>query len=130
MDELLGKKILKIFVSDNQEILSFDTDKGLVSYKATGDCCSESWFADITGVDALLGATPSEIKYLELGEDIDDGRSRQDVDQIYGFKITTEKGYADIIFRNSSNGYYGGGLTNYYESLPEGMVEITDDWQA
>lgn len=37
---------------------------------------------------------------------------------------------ADIVFRNSSNGYYGGSIELLKRELPEGMIAITDDWQA
>ena len=33
-------------------------------------------------------------------------------------------------FRNSSHGYYGGSIELLKRELPEGMIAITDDWQA
>ncbi len=47
-----------------------------------------------------------------------------------GYKLTTDKGYADIVFRNSSNGYYGGSIELLKRELPEGMAAIDDDWHA
>ena len=54
----------------------------------------------------------------------------QECDEAYGYKLTTDKGYADIVFRNSSNGNYGGSIELLKRELPEGMIAITDDWQA
>ena len=48
MNELIGKKITGMWVSNDQSILAFDTDQGVIAYDAWGDCCSETWFADIT----------------------------------------------------------------------------------
>ena len=41
MNELIGKKITGMWVNNDQSILAFDTDKGVVAYDAWGDCCSE-----------------------------------------------------------------------------------------
>jgi hypothetical protein len=130
MNELIGKKILSIQINDDQSILAFNTEQGVVAYEAEGDCCSECWFADITGVHALLGATVRSSDEVDLENyNVDDGRCRQDEDEAYGFKLTTDKGYTDIVFRNSSNGFYGGWINLYKEPLPEDMTEITvNDW--
>jgi len=131
MKKLIGKKINGISINDDQSILSFDTDHGQVNYLAYGDCCSESWFADITGVSAMLGGSVQTAEEIGMeGYDVKDGRTRQEYDEAYGYKLTTDKGYADIVFRNSSNGYYGGNLEDYKKALPDGMTAITDDWYA
>ena len=46
-----------------------------------------------------------------------DERTRQEYDQVYKFMLVTHKGYCDIIFRNSSNGNYGGCL-KYLQDEP------------
>lgn len=66
------------------------------------------------------------------GYNVDDGRTRQKYDEAYGYKIFTDKGQADIIFRNSSNGYYGGSLDDVVidVDIPVMAKEITTDWSA
>lgn len=66
------------------------------------------------------------------GYNVDDGRTRQECDEAYGYKIFTDKGQADIIFRNSSNGYYGGSLNGVEIDIdiPATAKEITGDWSA
>lgn len=136
MKELIGKKITGLRVNDDQTVLAFDTDQGAVYYIAYGDCCSESWFADITGVGALIGGTVRMVDEVKMdGYNVDDGRGRQESDQAYGYKITTDKGYADIVFRNSSNGYYGGWLDlltsqEEIDRTCKVMIDICDDWHA
>lgn len=131
MKELIGKKINKVYLdSEKQQYISFDTDSGLVSYEAEGDCCSESWFYQITGLDALKEGTVSDVEEVDRGE-VEDGKSRQEVDQLYSIKIKTDKGRADIEFRNSSNGCYGGSL-ELIKQLPDTtkMAEVTDDYHG
>lgn len=131
MKELIGKKITGIRINEDQSVLVFDTDRGAVGYETYGDCCSETWFADITGVIALIGAT---VRYVEIvsmdSYNVDDGRARQDCDEAYGYRLTTDKGNADIVFRNSSNGYYGGSIDRLRGDPPEDMDPIEDDWHA
>jgi hypothetical protein len=104
MNELVGKRI-----NHEQHYLVFKTDRGDVTYYADGDCCSESWFYHVLGVDALLGHTVLESTEIDV-DDPDDDLSRQEVDHLYCIKLKTDAGYADVEFRNSSNGYYGGEL--------------------
>jgi hypothetical protein len=131
MKTLLGKTITTVSVNDDQSILVFGTNDGPVAFYAEGDCCSESWFADITGFDALLGGTVAEIEEVSMeGYNVEDGRSRQDCDEVYGYKIKTDKGHSTIAFRNSSNGCYGGWLGDHTGPLPENLTSITDDWSA
>lgn len=105
MIELKGRKIEKILISPDQDYLVFETDKGRQAYYADGDCCSVSWFSGITGVDALLGHTVTGTENVDLGEVQE---SPHECLQLYGIKLTTDAGRADVEFRNSSNGYYGG----------------------
>lgn len=68
----------------------------------------------------------------EIAERIyaDEGYSNKyDYLQIYGFKIVTTIGICDIIFRNSSNGYYGGWCFLSKSKIKDGIL-ITDDWSA
>ncbi len=131
MIELIGTKITGLRINEDQSVLVFDTDQGAVGYAAYGDCCSESWFADITGVSAMLGGTVQTVDEVSMeGYNVEDGRCRQESDEAYGYKLTTDKGYADIVFRNSSNGYYGGSIYPLRGEPPEGMTAIEDDWHA
>lgn len=130
MKELIGKTVTGLRVNEDQSILTFDhPDGSSTSYETNADCCSETWFADITGVSVLLGSQVTEAEYLALPV-IDDGRNRQEYDKFYGVKLKTTKGFVDIVYRNSSNGYYGGSIDPYKEELPENMTNIIDDWIA
>jgi hypothetical protein len=130
MQELTGKTITALRVNEDQSILAFGHPDGSgAAYLAYGDCCSETWFADITGVTALIGGTVAEAAEVEM-QAVDDGRTRQDEDEFYGVKLRTEKGIADIVYRNSSNGYYGGSIGLWEGDLPGNMASITDDWHA
>jgi hypothetical protein len=136
MKELIGKTIASMHVSEGEGFLVFKHPDGTETvYYAEGDCCSQSWFADIVGVTSLIGATVRTAQGVPMPEEITDGRGRQEYDTAYGTKLTTDKGYADIVFRNSSNGYYGGWL-QYVEPGKWGRETLReidptqDDWRA
>jgi hypothetical protein len=141
MKELEGKIVEKVFVDDKQHTLVFETNTGeQIAYGTDGDCCSETWFADMIGIDAIFGYHHKrlDLRTINRVEEItmdfyntDDGRCRQDSDAAYGYKLTTNLGRLLIAFRNSSNGYYGGNIF-----LIQGLVDtskmkqITQDWHA
>ena len=112
--KLVGKVVHGLSVSDGQHYLVIHTNGGFVVYETEADCCSETWFADITGIQCLVGREVREAKFVELPYyNTDDGRGRQESDQAYGFEIGTDRGKCVVVFRNSSNGYYGGWMTTH-----------------
>ena len=130
---LIGRKVNKVFVNGDQNVLVLDTDKGLIGWQTIGDCCSETWFADILGLHSWIGHVIVDTDELETQHDVEDGRSRQDIDDVYGFQLKTMKGTTDIIYRNSSNGYYGGWMSGI-DVTPDDLKDMeeitTDEWKA
>lgn len=66
MKELVGKKIIGLHISDDQVLLKFETTSAIYIYKVDGDCCLESWFADIIGVENLLNANIISVDAIEM----------------------------------------------------------------
>ncbi|MNQ16294.1 hypothetical protein D3C85_292910 [compost metagenome] len=153
MKELVGNVIKEIYVNEDQSIIRFVTDIGDLCYIAEGDCCSETWFADILfSYRFFCGRKVAEVVELEIPDFVtkmanSDGRTRQEYDEVYGYQIVVERqnnysyGSAescDIIFRNSSNGYYGGSCEfmnpenkRHKEKLAESeWARISEDWKA
>lgn len=127
---LQGKVVESVWISDNQQDIKFVTDGGSLMYATDADCCSETWFSDIYGLDALIGHMILEVNTITLPKyNAEDGRSRQEYDAVYGLKIRTLAGYTDIVFRNSSNGSYGGHAEYINPSdLPYPSYEISANW--
>jgi hypothetical protein len=137
MKGLKGQLVEKIFINTTNggQFLWIQTKKKDFFYEAYGDCCSESWFADMIGIDFLLNEVVRKVEEIDIEDtcNVDDGRARQEVDQVYCWRLTTKKGTTDIIFRNSSNGYYGGSCIEMDISndlIGVEWKEITADWSA
>lgn len=148
MKELVGHTVKELYVNEDQSLLKFVTDKATIVYYTEGDCCSECWFADILLGWEFFKSPVVSVEETEAPEWVcrvasKDGRGRQEYEDVYGFQIKTgpyQNSTTDVIFRNSSNGYYGGWcalLENYTEDSFYGKklnsaewTQITDDWQA
>ena len=134
MEELIGRVVRALYVSAGDGTMYFVTDGGVIAYETEADCCSESWFADVLGVEALLGHRVLAVAIDELPDGYDDSnaRTRQEHDECHGYTITTAAGRTSIVFRNSSNGYYGGwlGAVQRPYAVPANARRITDDWSA
>lgn len=136
MEGLKDKIIKEINVfGDYHDNIQFLTDGEQQCYNAYGDCCSSSFFSEILNPQNILGQKITEVKEIDLepGEaPIRKGTSEDDHEQIYGIHITSEKGTCTIIFRNHSNGYYGGSIMSIHHDIPANtkIWNITEDWSA
>jgi hypothetical protein len=130
INALNGKTIEGIDVSDEERALRFRcADGSVVVWGTSGDCCSESWWADGFQLNALRGATVRGASAIEMPEPKDD-RTRQEVDEAHGVKVQTDRGVADLVFRNSSNGYYGGWAHLDGDEGYEWREITGNDWRA
>ena len=121
---LIGKVIRAVFLASDGAAIRFDLEGGeSLIVRADGDCCSHSWIEEVQNVEQLIGTAVVSVEDVDLpeptktptkseyGGEVENryGHYEEEM-QYYGCKITTQKGYALIDYRNSSNGYYGGNL--------------------
>jgi hypothetical protein len=161
--QLGDRHLVSLAVDATQTVLRVETqypDLGASASEfhyavAHGDCCSESWWADILHGPSCYGARIYAVRELDLRELgsafyeavkthprlLDPTRTRQEYDQLYGYELRTARGDVTLAFRNSSNGYYGGwaehltadGLADLarWRNAPLEFTPITtDDWSS
>jgi hypothetical protein len=157
MKELVGKTITHIEVSvDGNYYIRFNVEnEEPIVYLAEGDCCSESWFAEVLGAYGALSNKflVKDVQHMKMPlwavKHVNtDGKCRQDFDEVYGYKLSVDvlttrynrmlntyldfsgNGTVEIIYRNSSNGYYGGWCELCDNPEDQEWIKITEDWSA
>lgn len=127
MIELYGQIVDKIELGNEGYYIRFTTRRKTYTYSAEGDCCSVSYINDLINVQALLRQEVKGVIEKDLpGVDSED---EYNCIRAYGFTLVTKAGYFDLVFRNESNGYYGGWL-ELCQSEPTGgnWTNITEDY--
>lgn len=113
---LEGKTVERITATPGCINLHFANSES-VGLWVHGDCCSDSYWHDLIGVDHLLeGARIVKVEDIELGtrDNPADEWMNHDIETTaYALKITSDHptwGEVTTVFayRNDSNGYYGG----------------------
>ena len=107
LEEIIGKKILLVegLEKDSEEVIFHleNGDKWKMYHEQ--DCCENVWLEDINGnVDNILN---SEILRFDEKCKNDDEAGKNDMSETYTFyTIATSKGYLDLRWHGTSNGYY------------------------
>jgi hypothetical protein len=123
---LEGHKILALH--GDRDTLQFTTEFETLSYGCVGDCCSNSWFEHISGVEFLVGHTIVKTENIDMNSITPEDEKGHECLQQYGYRLTTDKGYFEIDMRNSSNGYYGGYIVGPRKVEAPNCPEIKEDW--
>lgn len=100
-DHLKGKEILLSEITDDSVRLIFDD--GYLDMYHYQDCCELVYIEDINGNKDLNGAIFYEVIQKECDRD---GLGYDDSFTWTFYTIITSKGYLDIRWYGSSNGYY------------------------
>jgi len=124
--ELLGKTLTEVAVAEGNDKITFRTKEGDVyDMYHSQDCCESVSIEDVVGDWADLIGSP-----ITLAEESTDTNSPKT--ETYGessyvdesstwtfYKLATIKGYVDIRWYGSSNGYYSEGVSFYKEGSGE-----------
>lgn len=114
-NDLVGQVIDKIWLAEDREAIKFDLASGKeVIVQCDAECCSHTWIEDLINPEAAIGSPVTIVGDLELPEHLCQPTKTdndEDAMQYYGFFIETVKGRFTLVYRNSSNGYYGGSLS-------------------
>ncbi len=130
LDVLLGHRIQSVSVV-NDATIELVTDKGPIRFDVTGDCCSESWFYRVRGLNKVIGQPVIAIIDTDVSDiDPNDGLCRQDSDEVNGIGLLTPGGTLEIVYRNSSNGYYGGSIeaSKTERATTDIICPVDGDW--
>jgi len=112
---LLGKTLVKIEVNNDKDHITFtDSDGQKYVMYHDQDCCETVYIESIVGdVNDLLGMPLLLAEEAESDESLSDAvvEYRDDSETWTFYKLATVKGYVDIRWYGSSNGYYSESVT-------------------
>ena len=104
-EDLLGRTLYKV-KADNEELTLYLSETNYVRFYHQQDCCESVYIESIVGdLEDLVGAP------LLMAEEV----SNYDAEPVYEgeesytwtfYKFATRKGYVDVRWYGSSNGYY------------------------
>ena len=134
-DELVGHKILSMWINDTDEDLWFEVDiiggrgSEYLHYRTEGDCCNRVWFCYFNFINFVFNRRVMRT-YDFAWEDVakDDYLGGDDDEEKVMFEIKVVGGVLHIEVRNSNNGYYGGDVRFIgVQSLrPNSVVRLTE----
>lgn len=112
---LVNRPLASVEAIEGNEALRFTfTDGTSLTYEAWGDCCSSTWIEHISIPADLYGSAIFDIVEPELpphpAASLIPEDDRDETIQVYHTAFATDAGHILVEYRNSSNGYYGGGL--------------------
>lgn len=120
----VGKAIHNIRLNQEKDIIDFFFEDGLSKRLGVeGDCCSHSWIEHLEIVpEPLAGARILSVEQRDMPpwdnhacdreHDYGDRNCTHDVLTVYHTVFHTDRGDIVLEYRNDSNGYYGGSLTD------------------
>jgi len=110
MSDLIGRKFINVSTNADKDELYFVCDEGTFTFYHDPDCCESVSIEDISGdLDDLIG-TPilkaEESTSQENQEGLPVPEYQDDSFTWTFYKFATIKGYVDVRWYGSSNGYY------------------------
>ena len=130
--DLLNRTIDKVKINTDNTVLriySFWSGK-FFGFRTEGDCCSYSWIEHVENAEYLAGSKVLEVIDIDVdSEEFPLPEAEKQPDQLiqfYGleFKLENRPSFR-LEYRNSSNGYYGGYITE--ERLSSSDLEAMTD---
>lgn len=100
ISDMLGKVFVSVEQGDDE--LVFKTEKEVFKFYHAQDCCESVYIESIVGdLEDLVGSP-----LLLAEESTEDDESSSEVGMWTFYKFATRKGYVDVRWNGSSNGYY------------------------
>lgn len=115
IESMVGKTFTKVYTNGYQDELIFENAVERYTFFHDQDCCESVFIEDICGDLNYLVDSP-----LTMADESCSGGENDDFCESYTwtfYKFATAKGFVDVRWYGSSNGYYSEGVNLRYEML-------------
>jgi hypothetical protein len=114
--DMLNRKLASVVLDASRDVITFAFQDGLTrAFSVEGDCCSHSWIEHLEMPGDIVGATLLSVDdsapVTQDHNEHDEARGGEFI-EVYNTSFKTDRGEIVLEYRNSSNGYYGGYLTD------------------
>ena len=113
--DMVGQTFNKVYQcenSDGNDALVFENSESIFVFSHWQDCCENVYIQDIVGYLNDLIDSPLLVAAVESKDDLNASESGTWT----FYKFATIKGWVDVRFHDSSNGYYSEGVSFNYVS--------------
>jgi len=119
IEEMMGKTFTQITGSVGNDVIVFENDSERYVFFHSQDCCESVSVEDIVGDLQDLVGLPLLIADESSGETPSDYKMEYEPESYTWtfYKFATRKGYVDVRWLGTSNGYYSEGVSLGYEKL-------------
>jgi hypothetical protein len=119
IEAMIGATPIAMSVNEDRTRITIEMADGTAYHlDAEGDCCSNSWFENISGEHEFIGTVIVRIENVKASMPATVVEQDDKYIKFYGVKLHTTGGFLFIEYRNSSNGSYGGSLSvMQYDSI-------------
>lgn len=119
IEEMVGKTFTRITGSVGDDVIVFENDVERYVFFHSQDCCESVSVEDIAGDLQDLVGLPLLIAEEASGETLADHKFEYEPESYTWtfYKFATRKGYVDVRWLGTSNGYYSEGVSLGYEKL-------------
>lgn len=147
MNNLKGKIINAIYISQDNYSIYFDTNEWILAYETVSDCCSETFISNIqtnisSNIRFCLWGKVDEVITMEDNDECWTTTQIRDIVYWYELHITPKEddtyykyNPADnilfITYRNSSNWYYGWWMDKLdIDTIPNDAINIIKPFES
>jgi hypothetical protein len=107
-NELVGRTLYKV-TADDSELILYLSDTNYVRFYHQQDCCESVYIEDICGDLQDLVGEPLLVAEEVSNDEFEQSQHSDEYDESHTwtfYKFATRKGYVDVRWYGSSNGYY------------------------
>lgn len=98
MEELIGKQLNALYISEDKRVLLFETDDGDFYYQVHGDMSEQVRFQNLSGLSNLIGS--QIINVVDGTWDATYSQDEELMDELFDIDVITMKGISNITVQN------------------------------
>jgi|SRR5215469_4189302 len=122
IQDMIGRIFVSVENKDNTELIFTDKDGNIFTFYHDQDCCEDVYIADITGELGDLVGTVLTFADISTSNEAQPHQETDEWTESFTwtfYKFATIKGWVDVRWFGTSNGYYSEGVDLMYKGAED-----------